>query len=101
MALPRIGAGRELPFISFGDSDKMHVGDTVIGLFDTSVTTGIVSAVNRVIMESPFDDQTGAAINHGNSTSRVRFALLVVTFAPPVRHPPRRTRRQSRASHQA
>ena len=37
--------------------------------FDNSVTAGIVSAVNRDIMESPFDDyiQTDAAINHGNS----------------------------------
>jgi serine protease Do len=57
-----------------GDSDKMRVGDTVIAIgspfgFDNSATAGIVSAVNRDIMESPFDDylQTDAAINHGNS----------------------------------
>ena len=33
------------------------------------MTSGIVSSVNRDIMESPFDDyiQTDAAINHGNS----------------------------------
>jgi serine protease Do len=33
------------------------------------VTSGIISALNRDIMESPFDDylQTDAAINHGNS----------------------------------
>ncbi len=75
MALLRIHAGQALPFVSFGDSDKMRPGDRVIaigtpfGLFDTSVTSGIVSAVNRDIMESPFDDyiQTDAAINHGNS----------------------------------
>jgi serine protease Do len=37
--------------------------------FDNTVTAGIVSSVNRDIMESPFDDyiQTDAAINHGNS----------------------------------
>ena len=37
--------------------------------FDNSVTAGIISASNRNIMESPFDDyfQTDAAINHGNS----------------------------------
>jgi serine protease Do len=37
--------------------------------FEGSVTTGVVSATNRDIMESPFDDyiQTDAAINHGNS----------------------------------
>ena len=74
MALLRIDAGHELPFVQFGDSDKMHPGDRVIAIgspfgFDTSVSTGIISAVNRDIMESPFDAylQTDAAINHGNS----------------------------------
>jgi serine protease Do len=52
----------------------MRVGDTVIAIgspfgFNDSVTSGIVSAINRDIMESPFDDyiQTDAPINHGNS----------------------------------
>jgi serine protease Do len=74
MALLKIEAGHPLPAIKFGDSDKMHAGDTVIAIgspfgFDNTVTAGIVSAVNRDIMESPFDDyiQTDAAINHGNS----------------------------------
>ncbi len=74
MALLRIHAGHALPSVSFGDSDKMRVGDTVIAIgspfgFDNSASAGIVSAVNRNIMESPFDDyiQTDAAINHGNS----------------------------------
>jgi serine protease Do len=74
-ALLRIDPGRHaLPFVSLGDSDKMRPGDKVIAIgnpfgFDSSVSTGIVSAVNRDIMESPFDDyiQTDAAINHGNS----------------------------------
>jgi serine protease Do len=74
MALIKIEAGHPLPSVKFGDSDKMRVGDTVIAIgspfgFDNTVTAGIVSAVNRDIMESPFDDyiQTDAAINHGNS----------------------------------
>jgi serine protease Do len=74
IALLRIDAGRKLPSVSFGDSDKMRVGDTVVAIgspygFDNSATAGIISAVNRDIMESPFDDyfQTDAAINHGNS----------------------------------
>jgi len=58
----------------FGNSDAVRIGDTVfaignpLGLNDT-VTVGIVSGLNRNIMESPFDDyiQTDAAINHGNS----------------------------------
>jgi serine protease Do len=75
IALLRIDPGNAtLPFVGFGDSDKMRVGDRVIAIgspfgFDTSVSSGIISAVNRDIMESPFDDyiQTDAAINHGNS----------------------------------
>jgi serine protease Do len=74
MALIRIYAGHNLPSVPFGDSDKVRVGDTAIAIgspfgFDNSVTAGIISAVNRDIMESPFDDylQTDAAINHGNS----------------------------------
>ncbi len=63
-----------LTAVKFGDSDKIRPGDTVIAIgspfgFDNTVTAGIVSSVNRDIMESPFDDyiQTDAAINHGNS----------------------------------
>jgi serine protease Do len=75
IALLRIDAGpRPLPYVSLGDSDKMHVGNEVFAIgspfgFDSTVTAGIISAVNRNIMESPFDDylQTDAAINHGNS----------------------------------
>jgi len=75
IALLKIDAGRQpLPFVRFGDSDKVRVGDKVIAIgspfgFDNTVTSGIISALNRDIMESPFDDylQTDAAINHGNS----------------------------------
>lgn len=74
IALLKINASAPLPTVKFGESDKMRVGDTVIAIgspfgFDQSVTAGIVSGVNRDIMESPFDDyiQTDATINHGNS----------------------------------
>ena len=75
LALLKIDAGCDaLPFVRFGDSDRMQVGDPVIAIgspfgFDNTVTAGIISAVNRDIMESPFDNylQTDAAINHGNS----------------------------------
>jgi serine protease Do len=75
MALLRINAGpKPLPYVRFGDSDQMRVGNRVFAIgspfgFDSTVTSGIVSAVNRDITESPFDDymQTDAAINHGNS----------------------------------
>jgi serine protease Do len=74
IALLRIQPDRPLPALHFGDSDKLRVGDTVVAIgspfgLDETVTAGIVSAVNRDIMESPFDEyiQTDAAINHGNS----------------------------------
>jgi serine protease Do len=75
IALLRIDAGPQpLPYVHLGDSDKMQVGDEVFAIgspfgFDNTVTAGIISGVNRNIMESPFDDylQTDAAINHGNS----------------------------------
>ncbi len=75
IALLKIDPGhRQLPFVKFGDIDKVHVGDKVVAMgspfgFDNTVTSGIISALNRNIMESPFDDyiQTDASINHGNS----------------------------------
>jgi serine protease Do len=52
----------------------MKQGDAVIAIGNPlglggTVTTGVVSALNRNISETPFDDyiQTDAAINHGNS----------------------------------
>ncbi|MBN8926803.1 MAG: hypothetical protein BGO51_07605 [Rhodospirillales bacterium 69-11] len=74
IAVLRVTPRRPLPTARWGDSNKVRVGDTVIAIgnplgFDSSVSAGIVSALNRNIMESPFDDyiQTDAAINHGNS----------------------------------
>ena len=74
IALLRIDPSANIPPLPFGNSDSLRAGDTVIAIgspfgFDNTVTAGIVSSVNRDIMESPFDDylQTDAAINHGNS----------------------------------
>jgi serine protease Do len=74
IALLRIDPSAHIPPLSWGDSDTLRSGDTVIAIgspfgFDSTVTAGIVSSTNRDIMESPFDDyiQTDAAINHGNS----------------------------------
>jgi len=68
-----------LPSIPWGDSTKLHPGQTVLafgspfGYFQFSVTRGIVSALNR---PNPYSDdarkpgsyiQTDAAINPGNS----------------------------------
>jgi serine protease Do len=74
IALIKIDADKPLPTVRWGDSDRVRVGDEVfaignpLGVGET-VTSGIVSALNRDILISPYDDfiQTDAAINHGNS----------------------------------
>lgn len=62
------------PAVSFGDSDKMRVGDWVMAIGNPfglggTVTAGIVSAQQRDINAGPYDDfiQTDASINRGNS----------------------------------
>jgi serine protease Do len=66
--------GRVLPFVKFGDSDRMRVGDWVVAIGNPfglggTVTAGIVSARGRDIGQGPYDDfiQTDASINRGNS----------------------------------
>lgn len=71
---------KDLPVISFGDSDNLSVGQSVVAVgsplgLSATVTTGIVSALNRPVRaaqgggESSLMDgiQTDAAINPGNS----------------------------------
>ena len=60
--------------VEFGDSDKARVGDWVIAIGNPfglggTVTSGIVSARNRDIGMTRYDDfiQTDASINQGNS----------------------------------
>lgn len=74
LALVKIAAGRALPFVQFGDSDAMRVGDWVVAVgspfgLGGTVTTGILSATDRVIGAGPYDDflQIDAPINQGNS----------------------------------
>lgn len=73
IALLKVEAGKPLPFVSFGNSDNMRVGDWVVAMGNPlgqgfSVSAGIVSARNRALSGS-YDDyiQTDAAINRGNS----------------------------------
>jgi serine protease Do len=74
LALVKIDTDHPLTVVHWGDSDKVQIGDPVFAIGNAlgiglSVTSGIVSALNRNIMDTPFDDfiQTDAAINHGNS----------------------------------
>ncbi|MEE9516274.1 MAG: DegQ family serine endoprotease [Candidatus Adiutricales bacterium] len=74
LALIKINAKNDLPFVRLGDSEKVRVGDWVVAIgnpfgLDHTVTAGIISAKGRVIGAGPYDDflQTDASINHGNS----------------------------------
>lgn len=76
LAVLKIDANSPLPAIAMGDSDDLMIGETVIAIgnpfgFSNTVTTGVVSALNRSIRsdERVFQDfiQTDASINPGNS----------------------------------
>lgn len=75
IAVLKIDAGRDLPAVKFGDSDKAEVGDWVLAIgspfgLAKTVTAGIISQKQR---ETPYASafqrfiQTDAAINRGNS----------------------------------
>ncbi|MES2459949.1 MAG: trypsin-like peptidase domain-containing protein [Armatimonadota bacterium] len=74
IAVVRVNGGGNLPTAQLGDSDELAVGQKAIAIgnplgLEQTVTTGVVSAVNRKI--SPNDVagfiQTDATINPGNS----------------------------------
>ena len=75
IAVLKIDPGQsQLTAVSFGDSDKLRVGDWVMAIGNPfglggTVTAGIVSARGRDIGSGPYDDfiQTDASINRGNS----------------------------------
>jgi serine protease Do len=74
LALLKISAPAPLPYVAFGNSDTMRVGDWVLAVGNPfglggTVTTGIISARGRDIHSGPFDNflQVDASINRGNS----------------------------------
>jgi serine protease Do len=74
LAVIRVKPAKPLPFVGFGDSDTLRIGEWVMAIGNPfglggSVSLGIVSARNRDINAGPYDDfiQTDAAINKGNS----------------------------------
>jgi serine protease Do len=74
IAILKIRENRPFIPVKMGDSNALRQGDFVIAIgnplgFNSTVTTGIVSALNRDFHFTQFDDyiQTDAAINEGNS----------------------------------
>lgn len=76
IAILRIPVGMlPLPYVEFGDSDQLRIGDMVVAIGNPfgvgqTVTSGIVSARSRAtvgVSDFRFFIQTDAAINPGNS----------------------------------
>ncbi|HUP03922.1 MAG TPA: trypsin-like peptidase domain-containing protein [Bryobacteraceae bacterium] len=77
LALIKIDATEKLPVLPLGNSDALVVGQKVLAIgnpfgFDGTLTTGIVSSLNRSIQTDETHNlegmiQTDAAINPGNS----------------------------------
>lgn len=74
IAVLKVTPPKPLQAVKFGESSKSRVGDWVMAIGNpfgqgSSVTLGIVSAINRDIRSGPYDSfiQTDAAINRGNS----------------------------------
>ena len=74
LAVLQIESDEKFKPVNFGDSDKARIGDWVIAIGNPfglggTVTAGIISARNRSIGLSRYEDfiQTDASINQGNS----------------------------------
>ena len=74
IAVIKISSKDSFKPVNFGDSDKARVGDWVVAIGNPfglggTVTSGIISARNRDINLTRYDDfiQTDASINQGNS----------------------------------
>ena len=74
LAVLQVDGDRPRPSVTWGDSAKVQPGDPVFAFgnplgIGLSVSAGIVSAINRDLLETPYDAliQTDAVINHGNS----------------------------------
>ena len=74
IAVLQIKSKEKFTSVRFGDSDKARIGDWVIAIGNPyglggTVTSGIISARNRSIGISRYEDfiQTDASINQGNS----------------------------------
>jgi serine protease Do len=74
LAVLKIDSSNKFEYVKFGNSDKARVGDWVVAIGNPfglggTVTSGIISARNRDINLTRYDDfiQTDASINRGNS----------------------------------
>jgi serine protease Do len=74
LALLKVDAAKQLPYVAFGNSDNERIGDWVVAVGNPyglggSVSAGVVSGKDRDINSGAYDDffQVDAPINPGNS----------------------------------
>jgi S1-C subfamily serine protease len=75
LAVIRVATTEDLPVVSLGDSDKLHVGEWAIAIgnpfgLDHTLTVGVISATGRSeVGIAAYENfiQTDASINPGNS----------------------------------
>ncbi|MCB1023779.1 MAG: trypsin-like peptidase domain-containing protein [Acidobacteria bacterium] len=75
LAILKIESEKDLPYLEFGDSDSINIGDWVLAVgspfgLEQTVTAGIISQTKREIPSATAFQkfiQTDAAINRGNS----------------------------------
>ena len=74
VAILKVDLPRPIPALKFGDSERLRIGQPVICVgnplgIGLTVSSGVVSALNRDIHKTTFDDfiQSDCAINPGNS----------------------------------
>jgi S1-C subfamily serine protease len=72
LAIIKVEVDHPLPMLRWGNSSNLRIGDHVFAVgnplgLGASVSSGIISALNRDIQDTPFDHylQIDAAINHG------------------------------------
>ncbi|AXP79117.1 Periplasmic pH-dependent serine endoprotease DegQ precursor [Mariniflexile rhizosphaerae] len=91
IALLKIQADEELPFVTFADSDQAKIGEWVLAVgnpfnLTSTVTAGIISAKSRDLSGTSSQSfiQTDAAVNPGNSGGalvNVRGELIGINTA--------------------
>ena len=72
IALIKIDAEDDLPYLAFGNSDQAQIGEWVLAVgnpfnLTSTVTAGIISAKARSLGRNQSFIQTDAAVNPGNS----------------------------------
>ena len=72
LAILKLKNASNLPIVKLGDSDTLQLGDQIVAIgsplgIENTVSTGIISGLNRINSRDGKDIQISVAINHGSS----------------------------------